>query len=339
MAIILKDGAVPSGPRTKLIDHLPLDTPYMVEVFPIYACNLRCKYCMISTDKKEHGYLTAKTMLLYADFVSLVNDLRMFHRKLKVLRFAGLGEPLLHKQLVDMVGYACENKIADQIETLTNGTLFDGYIENQLASAGVTRFIVSIQGTTVKRYREVCGRSFDPSSIAFNLHRLKQECPWTEIYVKTVDTSLTHEDDGNTFYLMFGDSCDKISIEHTVPIHPTVDYSDKLSESTKGKTQFGSDSHRVHICPRPFMSLHVIPDGNVIPCYSLEYPVILGNIQETSLKKIWGGEALRQFRCKMINLGRDCNPVCKDCKIIDHRAFEEENLDEHRELLKERFGL
>jgi radical SAM protein with 4Fe4S-binding SPASM domain len=275
-------------------------------------------------------------MLDYSSFVSVVHDLATFMKPLKILRFAGLGEPLLHKQLTKMVAYAKEYKVAEQIEILSNGTLFDGMREIQLALAGVTRFIISVQGTTLRRYREVCGKPFDPEIIADRLRHLKDRSSSTEIYVKIVDTALTSVSDGSRFYNLFGPSCHKISIEHTVPIHPAVDYDSQIDEHNRGLTQFGSRTKKVRICPRPFMSLHVIPDGNVIPCYSLEYPVILGNVKETSLRGIWSGELLRSFRRQMIEHGRACNDICANCKIIEHRVFPEENLDGSVELLQEK---
>jgi MoaA/NifB/PqqE/SkfB family radical SAM enzyme len=44
-------GQAPGGKRTKLADVLPLDTPFVVQIFPDYACNLRCNYCIHWMDK------------------------------------------------------------------------------------------------------------------------------------------------------------------------------------------------------------------------------------------------------------------------------------------------
>lgn len=337
MAIVLPNGVVPSGAREKLIDHLPLKTPYLVEVFPIYACNLKCRYCMISTDRKKHGYITGTTVMEFTTFVSLVNHLAV-HDKVRLLRFAGLGEPLLHRQLVSMIAYAKELGVSDQIEILTNGTLLlsDSSLGRQLVEAGVTRLIVSIQGMSSQRYQEVCGKPFEPEAIAAYLRQLMRGCPGVEIYVKIVDTALSpgaEQEDEKRFYATFDKSCHKMAVERTVPIHPTVDYSTQLDERSNEYTQYGGKRTGVQICPRPFMSMHVLPDGNVIPCYSLEYPLIIGNIKEDSLMNIWEGEKLREFRRQMVLQGRKCNTVCAECRIIEHRILIDDILDDRVEQL------
>lgn len=32
-------GQAPGGKRIKLAEVLPLDTPFMIEIYPVYACN------------------------------------------------------------------------------------------------------------------------------------------------------------------------------------------------------------------------------------------------------------------------------------------------------------
>jgi len=56
MRAVRIDGQTPGGKRNKLKDALPLDTPYMVQFFPIYACNFKCGYCI-------HSCLLAKGVI------------------------------------------------------------------------------------------------------------------------------------------------------------------------------------------------------------------------------------------------------------------------------------
>ena len=39
-------GATPGGVREPLRDVLPLDTPYLIQMFPVYGCNFRCGFCL-----------------------------------------------------------------------------------------------------------------------------------------------------------------------------------------------------------------------------------------------------------------------------------------------------
>ena len=94
-------GQAPGGKRTRLAEVLPLDTPYVVQIFPVYACNFKCRYCIFSVDRSKRGFISDTIMMDVDLFKKCVDDMGSFPNKIKVLRFVGIGEPLLHKNLVD----------------------------------------------------------------------------------------------------------------------------------------------------------------------------------------------------------------------------------------------
>ena len=83
------DGQTPGGKRQRLADRLPLDTPFSIQVFPVYACNLACAYCIHSVPLEERGFIAAKTVLDMGLYRKFIADLAAFPRPLKMLRFAG----------------------------------------------------------------------------------------------------------------------------------------------------------------------------------------------------------------------------------------------------------
>ena len=46
-------GQAPGGKRTALADVLPLHTPFVIQIFPVYACNFACKYCIFSVRRRS----------------------------------------------------------------------------------------------------------------------------------------------------------------------------------------------------------------------------------------------------------------------------------------------
>jgi len=309
----------------------------MVEIFPIYACNLKCVYCMMSTPRKEHGYISGKTAMDLATFDICVEGLKRFPRRVRVLRFAGLGEPLLNKDLAAMVKIAKDANVAETIEVLTNGTLLTLDKGRELIAAGMTRFIISVQGTSKEKCSAVSGSDFDFDQFIKNLQHLYFNKNGAIIYVKTMDTALADAADVKLFLDTFDPICDLINIEHTVPIHPVVDYKQVIGEG-HDKTQFGREARKVECCPRPFMSIHVLPDGNIVPCYSLEYPAIIGNVALTSLYDAWRSLAMNEFRQKMTVGSRDTCAACAKCKVLDYRIFEEDDIDTEARRLREYYG-
>ena len=87
-------------------------------------------------------------------FKKCIDDMKKFPNKIKVLRFVGIGEPLLHPRIADMVDYA--SGLPEKIEMITNGSLLTLGMITDLLHCGLNRMVVSIQGTSSRRYKEVC---------------------------------------------------------------------------------------------------------------------------------------------------------------------------------------
>ena len=84
----------PGGARNWLKDVLPLDTPYMVQIFPCYACNFRCKFCIFALEREQRGDLSECTFMDLPLFRKCIDEIKCFPRKLKMLRFAAIGEQI-----------------------------------------------------------------------------------------------------------------------------------------------------------------------------------------------------------------------------------------------------
>ena len=82
------------------------------------------------------------------------------------------------------------------------------------------------------------------------------------------------------------------------------------------------------MCPQPFFTFQINPDGKVVPCYSILYPEIPGDCNAESVLDIWNGERFQAFRRAMLEHGKDGNAVCLGCEINAHRCFEEDSLDD-----------
>lgn len=69
------DGQAVNENRRRLVEVIPLDTPYAITVFPIYACNFKCSYCI-------HPYVTTiekQIQAEYPDVKNVINILDLIH--------------------------------------------------------------------------------------------------------------------------------------------------------------------------------------------------------------------------------------------------------------------
>ncbi|MEK7680639.1 MAG: radical SAM protein [Patescibacteria group bacterium] len=327
-------GQAPGGKRTPLAEVLPLDTPFAVQIFPIYACVFKCCYCIFSIDPSKRGFISDKVMMDLNLYKKCVDDMAKFPNKIKVIRFVGIGEPLLHKDIVEMVRYTAEKEIANTIEILTNASLLTPQMSDALISAGLNRLVVSLQGTSKEKYQEVCGADINFEKFIGNLKYFYEHKGKAQMYFKIVDSALEGKDDEQKFYEIFGDICDTIGIEHTVPIHSGIDYEKVLKGKEMSLTQFGLPVSEVKICPQPFFHMQINPDGKVVPCYSFEYPGIMGDCNNESVCEIWRGEKFQQFRRSMLEGAKCASEVCENCNIIKYRLFPEDDIHNDAERLK-----
>lgn len=328
-------GQAPGGKRTKLADVLPLDTPFVVQAFPIYACTFKCGYCIFSIDEAKRGFISDKIIMDFDLYKKFIDDLAKFPNKIKVLRFVGIGEPLLHKNIVDMIKYVVSKNVAMKVEILTNASLLTPEMSDALISAGLGRLVVSLQGTSKEKYKDVCGADINFETFVNNLKYFFSNKGEAEMYLKIVDSALDGEEDTKKFYEIFGDICDSLAIEHTVPIHSGINYEKILKGKKMSHTQFGLPITELKVCPQPFFTMQINPDGKIVPCYSFEYPEIMGDTNSQSMLEIWNGKKFQDFRRKMLDVGvKNASKNCAECNISKYRLFPEDVLDNDAERLK-----
>lgn len=327
-------GQAPGGKRTKLSEVLPLDTPYVVQIFPIYACNFKCNYCIFSISKEKRNFISDKISLDFNLYKKCIDEFAAFPNKIKVLRFVGIGEPLLHKNIAEMIEYAAGKEVANTIELLTNALLLTPKMSDTLIAAGLSRLVVSIQGTSSKKYKEISDVELDLADFIQNLHYFYKHKNNIRMYIKIVDSAIIDKYDEQKFFNLFENCCDTIAVEHTVPIHSGIDYNKIFKSENHNLTQFGLPISDVRICPQPFFTMQINPDGKIVPCYSFEYPEIMGDCNTDAANKIWNSAKFQAFRRKMLNGAEQTSEACHDCNIIKYRLFPEDDLSTDAERLK-----
>ena len=195
MKAINISGQAPGGNRTRLADVLPLATPFVVQIFPIYACNFTCEYCFHAVPKKERGFVSDWPIMKFDLYKKCIDELALFGDQLKVLRFVGMGEPLLHKNIAEMVAYAVAKKVALRVELLTNGSLLTRQMSDALIGAGLSRLVVSLQGISKEKYRQISKVDIDFENFVANIEYFYKHKTNTHVYIKIVDYAL----DGNGY--------------------------------------------------------------------------------------------------------------------------------------------
>lgn len=327
----------PIGNRTVLAKELPLESPLIVQIFPVYACNFKCEYCIHAVDMEKRGFISECTMMDFDLYKKAIDDMSRFGKKVKMLRFAAMGEPLLHPQIADMVKYAREKDVASSVEIVTNGALLSHELSDALIDAGLSRLRISLEGLSSDDYEKHCGKAVDYDQLKEQIEYFYTGKKETVVYIKIIDYMVKTKEQESEFYRSFERITDQIAIEHLTPTIDEIDYSAMAEGTDLDKPQNGEEILNPQICPMPYYFMQVNPDGNIVACCNTKYPGIIGNIKEQSLYDIWNGEAYNRFRYKMLDGVKQASEACGKCSIYLYGTYQEDLLDDYAEDLKKKY--
>ena len=121
--------------------------PYILRLETTNVCNLHCPGCATGLGINPYPPTFFQPQVL-ADLLDVISQ------ELLLVRFDGLGEPLLHPEICQMISIAHRAGIATMLSSnfslslVRNGTLED------LISSGLDHLIVSIDGPTQETYQK-----------------------------------------------------------------------------------------------------------------------------------------------------------------------------------------
>ncbi len=314
-----------STERQNLHEVVPLDTPFTLSIEPTSFCNLKCNYCIHSLPKEEMtkaGHIFA--FMERPVFDTFVEQLKKFPRPLRVISFIGAGEPLLHKDLPYMIRQLSRNGLADNIQILTNGTLLTHQLSSDLINAGLKTFKISINGLSADDYLETCGVSIDFEKFMSDLKFLYKNKGDTQINIKTVK-SVLKDRKKEDFFALFGDYCDKITIENTLPVFSAVSYDNIIDSKTNPTSRYSSMRRTAQVCSVPFYRSLLRHDGRIRVCCNSAGGFI-GNFN--NFFDAWNGARHKEFMLKVLRSEwNGVAEVCNGCLSRNDHAYEGDDLD------------
>ena len=314
------------SPRTDLCKFIPLDTPIHVFIDPSAACNFSCKFCF-NHDKIRSFHDIMKMEL----FNKIADDLTQFPKKLKTIKMYGFGEPLLNKNLPEMVSILKKLNVTDRVETTTNGWWLTPEKTDQIINAGLDRIVISVDGLSSVQFQQITGKKVDFKEYVENIQYLYDHKENCVVHVKT--TSEISDGWEDHFFNTFGDICDEISIENIVSLWPNIDIN-----TNPTKNIYDKEIRPVETCPYIFYHMTVHANGQVSSCFvDWERKNIIGNVNDKSLVAIWKGSQLKRIRTDHLLGQRKKHEICKDCKQLIYGQAD--NIDQCATQIYERMML
>ena len=279
------------------------------------ACNARCKYCNVdATGSTTEGELTAE------EAFHLVDEVHSFG-----VRWFGIkgGEPLLRKDIFEIVGYA--KSLGLNVCLLTNGCFVDGEIYDNLVKNEVWTS-VSIDGP-----EEVNDKLRGAGSYQKALAAIKKlskgkilnglAAAITTVNYKNLDHVAELADQYKANFVWVNHLVPSGRDKETMELTPTPEQYEWALNHIWDLTQKYEGKFDIHVhCPHfarvvkqrnpPNFEewyehkfhgkctyfafggyISITEHGNLIPCFYTDLrpsePMMLGNIRENSLRKVW----------------------------------------------------
>lgn len=327
--------------RLCLGEKLPLDTPLSMVIDISERCNFQCSYCFRSKVKDESWDYAAKNGLMPMEiFRQSVRQMSEFPQKIKSVSLSGHGEPLCNPDIVEMVRCLRMSGVTERIEMHTNASLLSEERAKNIAKAGFSRIVVSLQGLDTGSYKRVCGARLDWDAFYGNLEVLfRNKNSDLRIHIKISEAAFSQGNEVTErehFYTMFGEIADTISVEEVTPL-----WKNMRTETDNLVNKYGHETGEIACCPILFYKMWVAPDGEIYPCTGLPAPMSLGNISQISLYDAWNGPKRRTFLMEHLRSARESNAACLDCFVpVNTVTMEKDRIDPYRrEILKRLEGI
>jgi radical SAM protein with 4Fe4S-binding SPASM domain len=250
------------------------DFPLHLDIEPTSRCNFNCKFC----DKQPLVTLDQLGDMSLELFKKIVDE--GSENGLKSIQLSYRGEPLLNKNLTDMICYAKEKKI-EHVYFCTNGALLTPKRMDDIITAGLDLIIISVQGANKKEFeKERLGAKFE-----FVLRNIKilseikktRKLKRPKICLQAVMLPGLNISEMVNFWDQY---CDEFRI---------VKYKDPQACLLNIKTEW--------VCPQLWERMTIEWNGTILPCNNNDVGSFkLGNANECSLKEAWNGEKMNMLR-------------------------------------------
>lgn len=288
--------------------------PSLIMIDPASVCKLRCPGCM----ETKREYLTTKSAYLdKSHFLDMAEEIK---ERVLVVGLYYTGEPLLHPEINHIINIFSDENIYVMTSTSFNIDADETFFE-KMVDSGLDLLIVTVSGFNQEIYtrNHVNG---DIDKVKRNIELLqkakqKKGSQYPKIQIRYLLARYNLED-----YELFY----RYALEHKIEYYeksymmfPELNHKDNLIDYKSLKKNSNS-------CYWPWLMLAIHSDGTTECCcwYQNKIPKI-GSIKQSSLKELWNNDAIKKFRSRMHEHGKNKLDCCKTCTV--NYGFQREKLN------------
>jgi radical SAM protein with 4Fe4S-binding SPASM domain len=308
--------------------------PFHIQWHITNLCNLRCQHCY-QDDFSRRNDLDWSGLKRVSD--NILTTIKEWD-KAACIHLTG-GEPLLKPELFDLLNYLDQSPVVEELGIITNGLLLDRDVVKRLPKFSKLKKIkISLDGADAETNDSIRGeRTFD--KVIQNIPLIRKENSFEIILMFTVMKrnfknlpsfiNLCQELSLNGFiierFIPWGRGRERMEEvlnkeEWKELIKKLLDFFSIEEENSflpYQAFQISFNGEEPELLGAPCVigvdGLCIMPNGSVFPCR--RFPISIGNLLETTLKRIWEeSDILEKLREKKNIKGKCGKCEMKDCR-------------------------
>ena len=299
-----------SKPLQRAVRHVvvnrKLKFPEVVSIESSSHCNADCIMCPRELLTRSKGNMS---MDLYHKVIDECAD---YNRQLRLIQPFMFGEPFINKRLVEMIQYTKSKIPTVPVNVSTNGSLISPSKAQEIIDSGLDKINIDIDGATKETFEDVrIGLDYEQvASNARYLMDLKRKTGSTvpEITVTIINMDRT-ADEIETFKEQWGGAADHVVVQSYTTWTGSVE-----DRNTGEMADSSSAGGFTFPCKHPWEEFVIAHDGKVsVCCLDFDFKVVVGDVNNESIRDIWNGKALDEIRNKMIDDKYHELDICSQC--------------------------
>jgi len=292
------------------------------------VCDLKCPLC--PTGRGDKG--APRGFMKFGDFTKVLDELGPYLTKVELYNW---GEPLLHRELIDMIRYAKEKKVPVVISTNLNA--LSPQKAQALIETKIDKIFVSCDGASPETYSKyrIGGDYYNVLSNIRLLQEAKQKLrnQYTRIIL------LFHVFRHNEHEIeQFKELAAQLGVEYRINRMRT-DMGKEVHEEAEDAVERDQDwipqnprysafdlekkEKKEYVRCRELWKTAVVNwDGTVLPCCAVYgHRYAFGNVLESPFRSIWNNERYRLARKEVRNRVQTSPTICHICKQTGYLHF------------------
>jgi MoaA/NifB/PqqE/SkfB family radical SAM enzyme len=271
-------------------------------------------------------------------FSKICDDIEQYEMRVPAIYLHSYGEPLLNPYFTKMAKTVKDRGLCRELRTITNGSMLNPQLNQELVDSGMDLVRISIEGLTAESYQKVSYVDFDFDKFLKNIRDLYERSRGsdTKVCTRLVTSGVANDETIERFFSLFTSISDYHFIENTGG-HYWPEWESNATDIMIKESKdvdvykFYDEAHR-GVCAAPLYMQTVYSNGIVGICppdWRMDTEV--GNVNTESLRDIWFGDKLHEFRVKALTGRRNTMASCRDCG-----SKWPDNIDDDAEIILEK---